>query len=75
MYKRYLGDQLKSRIGLGKAIIVTGPRQSGKTTLIESILETKKYLLLDGDDSKTRSLLAEPNTEEIRTILGSNLFS
>ncbi len=70
MYTRYLSDIIKKRIGSGKAIVVIGPRQVGKTTLIESILETKNYLLLDGDDPKTRTLLTEPNTEEIRTILG-----
>jgi len=74
MYTRYLSEIIKKRIGSGKAIVVIGPRQVGKTTLIESILETKDYLLLDGDDPKTRALLTEPNTEEIRTILGKYKF-
>ncbi len=74
MYSRYLSDRIKNRINSGKAIIVIGPRQVGKTTLIESILETKDYLLLDGDDPKTRTLLTEPNTEQIRTILGKYKF-
>ena len=64
MYSRYLSDIIKKRIGSGKAIVVIGPRQVGKTTLIESILEKEDYLLLDGDDPKTRTLLTEPNTEE-----------
>ncbi len=71
MYSRYLGDRIKNRIDSGKAIVVIGPRQVGKTTLIESILESKDYLLLDGDDPKTRTLLTEPNTEQIRRILGN----
>jgi predicted AAA+ superfamily ATPase len=71
MYSRYLNERIKNRIDSGKAIVVTGPRQVGKTTLIESILESKDYLLLDGDDPKTRSFLTEPNTEQIRTILGN----
>ena len=66
MYSRYLSDRIKNRIDSGKAIVVTGPRQAGKTTLIESILESKDYLLLDGDDPKTRTLLTEPNTEQIQ---------
>ncbi len=74
MYSRYLSDIIKKRIGSGKAIIVTGPRQVGKTTLIESILKNEEYLLLDGDDPKTRTLLTEPNTEQIRTILGKYKF-
>ncbi len=70
MYSRYLSEKIERRIGSGKAIVVIGPRQVGKTTLIESILETKDYILLDGDDPKTRTLLTEPNTEQIRTIIG-----
>src|SRR6056297_731336 len=70
MYPRILSDRIKNRIDSGKAIVVIGPRQSGKTTLIESVLQLKDYLLLDGDDPKTRTLLTEPNTGQIRTILG-----
>ncbi len=71
MYPRLLKNKIESRIDKGKAIIIIGPRQVGKTTLIESILESKDYLLLNGDDPKQRSLLTEPNTEQIRTILGN----
>lgn len=74
MYSRYLRERIEKRIGSGKAIVVIGPRQVGKTTLIESILESKDYLLLDGDDPKTRTLLTEPNTEQIRAILGKYKF-
>ena len=70
MYSRFLTDRINKRIGSGKAIVVIGPRQVGKTTMIESILESKDYLLLDGDDPKTRTILTEPTTEQIRSILG-----
>ncbi len=74
MYSRYLRERIEKRLGSGKAIVVIGPRQVGKTTLIESILESKDYLLLDGDDPKTRTLLTEPNTEQIRAIIGKYKF-
>ena len=70
MYFRYLEKEIERRIGSGKAVVLIGPRQVGKTTLIETILKNKDYLLLDGDDPKTKALLTEPNTEEIRSILG-----
>ncbi len=70
MYNRYLEQVIRSRIGSGKAIVLIGPRQVGKTTLVESLLSDRDYLLLDGDDPTTRALLTSPNTEEIRTILG-----
>jgi len=70
MYLRYLEKIIKKRIGSGKAIVLIGPRQVGKTTLIETVLKNKDYILLDGDDPKTRTLLSEPNTEQIRSIIG-----
>ena len=70
MYPRYLEKIIEKRVGSGKAIVLIGPRQVGKTTLTETVLNNKKYLLLDGDDPKTRTLLTEPSTEQIRSILG-----
>jgi len=74
MYARTITDKIRGRIGSGKAIIITGPRQVGKTTLIESILASEDYLLLDGDDPLIRNMLTNPNTEQIRTILGNKKF-
>ena len=72
MYTRTLLDVIKKKTGSGKAIIVVGPRQVGKTTLIKTLLENKKHLFLDADDPTVRSLLNSPNTEQIRSIIGSN---
>ena len=74
MYARYLEKIIRNRIGPGKAIVLMGPRQVGKTTLMETILKNKDYLLLDGDDPGTRTLLDEPNTEQIRSILGKHKY-
>lgn len=74
MYVRTLQSILEQRIGSGKAIILTGPRQVGKTTLIEAILRGTEFLFLNGDDGSIRAMLSEPNTEEIRTILGRHKF-
>jgi len=72
MYPRTLENVIKDKIGSGKAIIIVGARQVGKTTLIKKILENEEYLFLDADDPAIRQLLTSPNTEEIRTILGEN---
>lgn len=74
MYKRYLKDRIIKRINSGKAIILVGPRQVGKTTLIREVLNSHDYLFLDGDDPKTRTLLNQPNTEEIRRIIGKHKY-
>jgi predicted AAA+ superfamily ATPase len=38
MIKRQLYEKIRSRMFGGKAIILSGPRQAGKTTLIREIL-------------------------------------
>ncbi len=73
MIERALEAWIKSRLFDHKAIVLTGPRQVGKSTLIKSIL--KKYnnvLFLDGDDPAVHRLLDRPNTEQIRDILGNS---
>ncbi len=72
MYQRTIEKIIKDKIGKGKAIIIVGARQVGKTTLIKDLLKEKKYLFLDADDPSTRKLLTGPNTEQIRSILGKN---
>ncbi len=72
MYQRTLENIIKKKIGTGKAIVVIGARQVGKTTLIKKIINGNDYLFLDADDPTVRQLLHRPNTEEIRSILGDN---
>ena len=71
MIERLLGQKILHRLNKGKAIFLIGPRQVGKTTLINSILENREHLFLDGDDSTVRSLLTNPNTEQLKSIIGN----
>jgi predicted AAA+ superfamily ATPase len=51
MIKRQIEEVILKRWGKGKAIILLGPRQTGKTTLLEKIASEKgKFLLLDCDE-------------------------
>src|SRR5512133_1324834 len=70
MFARTLENIIKEKINTGKAIVVVGARQVGKTTLLREILKDKDYLFLDADDPSTRSLLQSPTTEQIRTFIG-----
>lgn len=72
MIKRVLEQTIVRKLDKGKAILLVGPRQVGKTTLIKSILENREYLFLDGDDPTVRNLLTNPNTEQLRSIIGNN---
>lgn len=71
MFKRSITNILKNKAGKGKAILLVGPRQVGKTTLIKSLLKKTEYLFLDGDDPTTRSILSMPNTEQLKSIIGN----
>jgi predicted AAA+ superfamily ATPase len=70
MFHRTIENTIKEKINSGKAIILVGARQVGKTTLLNQILEGRPYLFLDADDPATRNLLQSPTTEQIRTIIG-----
>jgi len=70
MFDRTIENTIKEKINGGKAIVVVGARQVGKTTLLNDILKDKDYLFLDADDPSTRSLLQSPTTEQIRTFIG-----
>jgi len=73
MINRKLEGIIKNRIASKKAIIVLGPRQTGKTTLIEKISSARgDYLILDGDDPLVRMRLENANTEELRQIIGKH---
>lgn len=74
MFTRTIEDTLKEKIGSGKAIVVVGARQVGKTTLLNEILKGRDYLFLDADDPSTRSLLQSPTTEQIRTFIGEHTY-
>jgi len=73
MIKRTLQKQIENKLFKEKSIMLTGPRQSGKTTLLREILEKsgKNFQFFNGDDPTVRKILANPNTEELKEILGS----
>jgi predicted AAA+ superfamily ATPase len=71
MIKRHLEEQINKRFGKGKAILLIGPRQVGKTTLFNKLLERKEHLFLNGDDPTVRKLLTNPNIEQLKNIIGN----
>lgn len=70
MIPRILEQSIRERLGRKKAILLLGPRQTGKTTLVKKILveQPGEALYLNGDDPTIRVLLNEPNTERLRQI-------
>ena len=73
MIKRDLENLIKVALESRKAIIIIGPRQTGKTTLLKMIFEnTKNLLWMNGDDPETRTLLEDINTAKWKTILAKS---
>jgi predicted AAA+ superfamily ATPase len=74
MFIRTIENSILEKLNKGKAIVMVGARQVGKTTLINEILKDKNFLFLDADDPSIRSLLDNPTTEQIRTIIGAHKY-
>lgn len=74
VFEREIREAILKKFFKGKAIIVLGARQVGKTTLIKSILNTldEKHLYLDGDDPKVVEILENANTETLRSLIGEH---
>jgi len=71
-FQRIILDSIKSKIHKGKAIVVTGPRQVGKTTLINNLLGNKEdFLFLNGDDNTTRQNLEMAGLQDLKRIIGN----
>ena len=73
MIKRELTTIVKKKLGKGKAIVVLGPRQVGKTTLLREICENAKtFLFLNGDDSNVQHQIENANTQSLKQIIGKH---
>lgn len=72
--KRIIEARINEHLFNDKAIIVIGARQVGKSTLLKTIAEqqSEKYLHLNCDDPEVRSILTNPNLEQLRLLVGNN---
>jgi len=64
MLKRTLGKKLLEAVAKYPIVTVTGPRQSGKTTLVRSVFSSYKYISLELPDQRSFAL------EDPRGFLG-----
>jgi len=73
MIPRLINGTLKERLGKGKAIVLLGPRQVGKTTMLLDILDKGKAgVYLDCDEPDIRKRLTEPTSAEIKNLIGDH---
>lgn len=72
MITRKLGKFLTNRLFKGKAIVLIGARQVGKTTLLKELTHNMDNILwLNGDELGTRTLLQDVSAEKFRSMIGS----
>ncbi len=71
--KRSIKEQINERIGKGKIVLLFGPRQSGKTTLVRTITADSGLdaLWLSGDEADIRVLLSETTSTRLKALFGT----
>ena len=74
MIVRQLQKTIEQRMFAGKAIIVIGARQVGKSTLFKMVLEKQdcKTLQLNCDEPEVKDMLNGINTAELRLLIADN---
>ncbi len=74
MIIRKLKKSIEERMFCGKAIIVIGARQVGKSTLFRQITELReeKTLSLNCDEAEVRDLLTGANVSQLRLLIADN---
>lgn len=74
MVIRSLQNLIINDLDKGKAIVIYGARQVGKTTLVKSIVHqlNENALFLNGDESSVRSIFNDFSSSKFRLIAGNN---
>ncbi|WP_443938055.1 ATP-binding protein [Pedobacter sp. MW01-1-1] len=74
MITRTIQSYIESKFFKGKAIIITGARQVGKSTLFRQIIKKtdQPYLSLNCDEAEVRATLEDASIERLKSIIGSN---
>lgn len=76
MINRAIKEEIKEAIqGERKVIIIYGPRQAGKTTLIKTLLSDmdEKYEYFTGDDLYAQSIFSKNELESLKRVLKNDI--
>lgn len=72
MIQRLLYNTIKNQINNGKAIILIGSRQTGKTSLLHELFPREDDVVwLNGDDPSVQKTVDRINTEQWRMMMGN----
>ncbi len=73
MIKRIIENNIKSKLFGGKVILIIGPRQSGKTTLLKQILASypENSAYYNCDELDVRDMFSSQNSSLLRSVIGT----
>ncbi len=72
MIERILEKQILAKINKKKAIILMGPRQVGKTTLLKTLFEKSTEIIwLNGDEPDIQSIFENISSKRLEAIIGN----
>jgi predicted AAA+ superfamily ATPase len=73
MIERALEKTIRSRLKSGKAIVLLGARQVGKTTLLKKIFaDSGDILWLNGDEKDVQDLFENSSSSRLKVFFGKN---
>lgn len=74
MIDRFIVDLLQDELYEGKALLVFGPRQVGKTTALKKLIvaQAQSYLFLNADESDVRESLENTTSTQLRLLFGNH---
>ncbi len=73
MFKRTNFNKIETELFKGRAILLLGARQVGKTTLLKQIIKDRVDILwLNADEPSVRNLFIDFSVEKIKLIIGNN---
>ncbi|NIA31981.1 MAG: AAA family ATPase [Actinobacteria bacterium] len=74
MIKRKLQEVILSHLHKGKIVLLLGPRQAGKTTLVREIVKLAglSTLWMNGDETDVRDLLSDTTSTRLKAIIGNH---
>lgn len=76
MIPRTVDELLINRMFQGKALVLIGARQVGKTTLVNNVIDDMgkrdATLMLNGDEPDIRAILGDINSSELKRLIGNH---
>lgn len=74
MIERIIASNIGNKLFKGKAILLFGARQVGKTTMLETLLDrsTHQVMQISGDEPDVRTLLTGITSTQLKNYIGKN---